>query len=107
MTCWGHPRWPGPKGAPGPTGPDEDEPPPPDPPDVVSRLELELVPEPEEDAVDDAPDPPELAPDDVIGLGEDDAAALTGICVCVGGAARRRALRARCTLRWAARARAR
>ena len=56
---------------------------------MVSGVELELVPEPDEDAVEDAPDPPELAPDDVIGLGEDDAAALTGTCVCADGVARR------------------
>ena len=96
----GHPRWPGPKGAPGPTGPRAVELPPPDPPEPEPEPEPELASEPDDDAVDPALDPLVLAaPDDELELDVGEAAVLTGTRVGAERAARRWELRARCAFR--------
>jgi hypothetical protein len=114
----GHPRWPGPKGAPGPTGPGAEELLPPDPPELAPDPEPELEPEPEDDPVDGDPvdgDPVddvlellELAePEDAVELDDGDDAVLTGTCAGRDGAARRWELRVPCALRCVPRARVR
>ena len=86
----GHPRWPGPKGAAGPTGPRAVELPPPDPPEPEPEPEPELASEPDDDAVDPALDPVVLAaPDDELELDVGEAAVLTGTRVGAERAVRR------------------
>ena len=100
MECAGHPRWPGPKGAPGPTGPRAVELLPPDPPEPEPEPEPELASEPDDDAVDPALDPVVLAaPDDELELDVGEAAVLTGTRVGAERALRRWELPARCAFR--------